>query len=729
MSSKTDKQARQAGERSEQKHEKKFRGDMPNSTVPKLNVCLHHGSSRCIVPKAVENQAASRSQEQTRNPGESDGHSPSRVPRSRQTSDAIRVMLIAGNAERIQLVASALAKAPAREFKLTSHGCMGDANRELKDRHYDIVLIDLHGSEERACLEPNVISYLRRRHSDIPVAALSDAPATDAILRGAQDCISTDQIESGSLERIIEHAVLRHDLTQQLRHANRLLDKKGGELRRANDMLRQKNGRLKRLYDMAQEFVDHVSHEFRTPLTVIKEYATILGDGLVGPVSAKQREFLKIIDSRTDDLAYLIDDLLDVSRLRAGIIGVYRRDCTAADIFERVRSVLEPKAAKRGISLGFRVEGTLPRVYCDPEKIGRVIVNLVVNAANACESGQAIDVWAKAGETAGEIVIGVTDNGPGIAPKDRQRIFERFCQANGDSNGRVDGFGLGLSIVRDLVALNFGELHLESSLGKGTTFSFSLPCSNMKGLVTRYIRTLERLEEAPIPVSVLNLEAVTTDDRGRMEDLDRFLQSQTRRHDFVLRVAANKWIVFVQCCDSDVGQVVRRWHEAWAEIRGEGTDSGFQEFEFEHRGTWTLPGDSKELVQELRPDYLTSAQHREGTCVLVVDDDRDYANGLNLQLGAAGYSAKTAKDAETALRMAVQLRPTAILLDNSLPGMNGIEALEELKRNPATRDIPVIMLSANTKLQQAALAHDAKFYLKKPCGFDKIASALRHVLA
>jgi signal transduction histidine kinase/CheY-like chemotaxis protein len=729
MSSESDEQARQAGENPEQKHEKRFRGDMPDTTVPKLNVCLHHGSPRCIVPEAIEKQAASKEEKRTGNPEEGNGHSQPHVPRTRQSNDAIRVLLIAENADRIQLVASALAKAPAREFKLTSRGCMGDANRELKDRHHDIVLIDFHGAEERACLQPNVISYLRRRHSEIPVAALSDAPALDAILRGAQDCISTGQIEPDSLERIIEHAVLRDDLTQQLRHANRLLDKKGGELRRANDLLRQKNGRLKRLYDMAQEFVDHVSHEFRTPLTVIKEYASILGEGLVGPVSSKQREFLEIIDSRTDDLAYLIDDLLDVSRLRAGMIGVYRRDCTAAEIFERVRSVLEPKVAKRGISLDFRVEGTLPRVYCDPEKIGRAIVNLVVNAANACESGQAIDVCARAGETAGEIVVGVTDNGPGIASKDRQRIFERFCQAKGDSNGQGDGFGLGLSIVRDLVSLNFGELHLDSVLGKGTTFSFSLPCSNMKGLVTRYIRALENLAETPIPVSVLNLEAVTSDDRGYLDGLDRFLQSQTRRHDFVLRVAGNKWLVFVQCCDSEVDQVVRRWREAWDEIRGEGTEAKAREFEFERRGTWTLPEESTDLVQELRPDYLTSAQHSNGTCVLVVDDDRDFAAGLNLQLGAAGYAAKTAKDAETALRMAVQLHPTAILLDNSLPGMNGIEALEELKRNPATQDIPVIMLSANTKLQQAALAHDAKFYLKKPCGFDKIATALRHILA
>jgi len=703
--------------------EKKFRGDLPGSTVPKLNVCRQQGTARCIVPEAI--RANQKAQLEADRGTKGNGR---KAAKEYQFPSPVKVMLIADKGVRSDTVSQALAQAPTRSFSLTLVPCMGDANRKLKRTEHDIVLIDLTDQQERECRQAYVISHFRRIHGHVPVVALSDTSTSDAILRGAQDCIAGDQLEAASLERAIEHAILRHDLTEQLRHANRLLDQKGGELRRANDLLRQKNGRLKRFYDMAQEFVDHVSHEFRTPLTVIKEYATILADGLVGPVTAKQREFLEIVDSRTDDLAYLVDDMLDVSRLRAGIIGVYRQDCSVADIFDRVRSVVEHRASRRGISISFDIQGTLPRIYCDPEKIGRVIVNLVVNAMKVCDEGQTIDVWAKAGDKSGEILIGVTDKGPGIAPKDRRRIFERFRQACQSGDGRLEGFGLGLSIARDLLALNFGELSLDSAMGEGTTFSFSLPCSNVKGLVDRYVQSLEKLEESPLPVSVLNVMTGSCDDKRRVHDLDRFLQSQTRRHDFVVRVTAERWLVFLQCGDADVSRAMRRWRDASAEFRGNRSDSLLPEFTFERRGTWTVPDESTGLLQALRPDYLTSARSTNDSCVLVVDDDRDFAKGLNLQLGAAGYAVKTAKDAESALRMASKLNPQAILLDHSLPGMNGIEALEELKRNPSTQDIPVIMLSANTTLQPAALAHNAKFYLKKPCGFDTIVSALRDVL-
>lgn len=722
----------QADEKSRQESEKKFRGDLPNTTPPKFNACRQHSNPLCIVPQAERNhEAFNREGETHMQCANCEDHSDAcpQDPNGKQGTELVKVLLIADAPDRIQLVTSGLTGATSREFQLSVDGCMGDANRRLIESRHDIVLLDLFNAQERKCRQPQVVSHFRRLHSDIPVVVLSDASASEAIVRGAQDCIPTDQLEPASLQRIIKNAVLRHDLSEQLRHANRLLDRRSGELRRANELLRQKNGRLKRLYDTAQEFVDHVSHEFRTPLTVIKEYAAILADGLVGSVSSKQREFLEIIDSRTDDLAYLIDDLLDVSRVRAGIIGVHRQDCTATDIFERVRSILSPRAAKRGITLAFHIQDTLPRVYCDPEKIGRVIVNLVVNAMKVCDDGKTVEVWAKAGDRAGEIVLGVTDEGPGIAPEDRERIFERFRQLRNNAADRLEGFGLGLSIVRDLVAIHFGELGVESTLGQGSTFQFSLPCSNMKGLVTRYLASLERLEESPVSVSVLSLQTTPAVEKGRTEELDRFLQSQMRRHDFVLRVAADKWIVFVQCGDSEVSQVTRRWREAWLKSNEDTRDTDLPDFELQRRGTWTVPDNSAELVQQLRPDYLTSARSTNKSCVLVVDDDRDFTNGLHLQLGAAGYAAKTAKDAETALRMATQLHPRAILLDNALPGMNGIEALEELKRNPITQDIPVIMLSANTKLQQAALASDAKFFLEKPCGFDKIVSALRNVLA
>ncbi len=311
MSSNTAGALSQTDEKSNE--QRSFRGDLPDSASPKFHSCRHLVSSRCFVPEATEFVALSPERPEIGVAAaavEARGESSALDPASKRLSGQTRVLLIAENAARIQLVESTLGRAPGREFVLTTHRCMGDSNRKLMAEHHDIVLIDLVDAEQRECLHTNVISHFRRLHSDIPVIALSDDSGLDAILRGAQDCIPTDQLEPASLQRIIENAVLRHDLTEQLRHANRLLDRRGGELRRANDLLRQKNGRLKRLYDTAREFVDHVSHEFRTPLTVVKEYAAILavrceGLGLRTRVAHDAMTALKLAHSVTPDLICL----------------------------------------------------------------------------------------------------------------------------------------------------------------------------------------------------------------------------------------------------------------------------------------------------------------------------------------------------------------------------------------------------------------------------------------
>ena len=636
--------------------------------------------------------------------------------------------MICGDEQRIQNIEEALRDAPAREIDLSVVRRIVDVHRALDEGGHDVVLIDLIGGNDETLLHSDTITRLRRLYHHIPIVAITAECSPDVILRGAQDYVTAEQIHPVTLQRVIENAVLRHALTDQLRHANRLLDRRGAELKQTNDTLHKKNDLLKAQWDDAQEFLDHISHEFRTPLTVIREYATILADGLVGPVSAKQQEFLEIIDSRTDDLGQLIDDLLEVSRLRAGVLEVHRRDCTVADILDRVRGTLEGKAAKHDVSLSFSVQDTLPRVHCDPEKIGRALVTIAAIAMKGCDEGESLEVWAQAGDASGQIVLGVTNPNRELPVAENGKTYEVLCRDDLKGIKSGDGLACDLGIVQDLVALNFGHLKVESSPGRGTVLSFSLPSSNAKGLVTRYFEMLESLDEQPLPVSVVSLQAAANLDKRRREDLDRFLQGKTGPRDFVLRVAADRWLAFVQCKESEIAHVTQCWSEDWAEFTGS-VRGGLADFQLQHRGTWILPDATSDLTQQLRPDYLTSARNASESCVLVVDDDRDFANGLHLQLGAAGYAAKTAKDAETALRMAAQLHPQAILLDHGLPGMNGMDALDELKRNPTTQSIPVIMLSANTKLQQTALARNASFYLKKPCGFENIVSALRNVLA
>src|SRR5690606_16188025 len=145
-------------------------------------------------------------------------------------------------------------------------------------------------------------------------------------------------------------------------------------------LLKRKNRRLKRLYETAHRFVDNVSHEFRTPLTVIKEYVGLVHDGVLGGLSEEQADMLEVVTDRADDLNNMVNDMLDISKLDAGMLGLWRKTCNVSDMIERVRPSLERKSHLKQVAIEFDIPETLPQVFCDDEKIGRVIVNLAINA-------------------------------------------------------------------------------------------------------------------------------------------------------------------------------------------------------------------------------------------------------------------------------------------------------------------------------------------------------------
>lgn len=514
-----------------------------------------------------------------------------------------------------------------------------------------------------------------------------------------------------------------------VRDAMDVLDQENASLREQNALLRRKTAQLERLDDAAQKFLDHVSHEFRTPLTVVKEYAAILAEGLAGPISARQREFLDIIDSRTEEMALLVDDLQDTVRLRAGTAPVHRKDCIVSDMVERIRAAIETKAAKRGIQIAIDIEDALPHVFCDPGRAGRALKRLVALILKTCNDGSRIVVWARKGDTANQVLVGVSDEELAATLDDRRQMLERLRPSEHCTTGATQAGGPEMEIVRELVAVSFGQFGIAGTPGRHGTFWFTLPDTNLTELARRYLAILAGLEETTTCVSLLHVQATSSPDQMFLEELDQFLNHHARGHSVVFRLADDRWLALLECGAEEADRTARRWPVDWSKITGPAPGSRLPALEVTSQGTWRIPDDTQRLVEQIQADVPCPAHGSGGESVLVVEDDRDFADGLHFHLRAAGYAAQTARDAETALKMASQCHPNAILLDNSLPGMNGIEALDELKRNPETRDIPVIMVSANTKLPQTALVRDADFYLQKPCGFDKIVSALRNVLA
>ena len=232
----------------------------------------------------------------------------------------------------------------------------------------------------------------------------------------AQDYLSKDEIVPALLSRSIRYAIQRQHLLDQIQSAN--------------TMLEQKNERLAKLYNLAQQFVENVSHDFRTPLTVIREFTSIVRDGLDGPVTPKQAEHLGKVLHRTDDLAIMVDDMLDISKLESGLLGVWRRPCRAAELIETVQGLIKARADSKAIVLKTTVDADLPQVFCDDEKARRVLINLAVNAIKFTPEGGAVEIWAHGSRENEEVTVGVSDTGPGLSLENRTAIFDRFRQVD-----------------------------------------------------------------------------------------------------------------------------------------------------------------------------------------------------------------------------------------------------------------------------------------------------------
>jgi signal transduction histidine kinase len=225
------------------------------------------------------------------------------------------------------------------------------------------------------------------------------------------------------------------------------------------------------------ELLSMVSHELRTPLTAIKGFATTLLRPDVQWRKEEQRDFLQNINHETDRLIHLVSNLLDMSRIEAGLLRLDRDSYQISEITESVSGRLAAITERHKLQVVFPAE--VPPVFVDKMRIGQVLTNLVENAAKYSKKGSQISIGAKPSDDM--VIVSVTDRGEGIPPELLDRVFDRFYQGKNSIASRGDGIGLGLSISRAIVESHSGKIWAESEVGKGSKFSFSLPISEKGG--------------------------------------------------------------------------------------------------------------------------------------------------------------------------------------------------------------------------------------------------------
>ncbi len=245
------------------------------------------------------------------------------------------------------------------------------------------------------------------------------------------------------------------------------------ELQDKNLRLEDSYARLKELDRLKSNFLATMSHELRTPLTSVIGYSEMMLEGLGGPLTAEQREYLGIIMEKGENLLQLITSILDISKIEAGRVRLVLSEVDASQVMRDAVATLLPVARKKGLRVVCE-QAALPRIMADRDKLRQCLVNLCSNAVKFTPAGGTVTV--RGDLAAGErLAIHVADSGIGIAEEHLAKVFDVFYQVDGSSTREYGGAGLGLSIVRSFVEAHGGEVTVRSAPGEGSTFTLLLP--------------------------------------------------------------------------------------------------------------------------------------------------------------------------------------------------------------------------------------------------------------
>jgi signal transduction histidine kinase len=373
----------------------------------------------------------------------------------------LQVLLVEDNSGDARLLREMFSNENTGSFELTHVLRLSEALSLLAKGGTDIILLDM------GLPDGHGLDTVRRAHAvapGVPLIVLTglddEALAAEAMKEGAQDYLIKGEIENRALPRALRHSIERHRMQSE------------------TDLIRTHQMQFK------DEFLSHVSHELRSPLTAIHQFVTILLDGVAGALVLEQRQYLEIILRNIKQLDSMINDLLDVTRVQSGRLIIEPQYASASDAIVYVLNTLQGAAKAKGISLDSDVEHGLPMVCADPTRIRQILVVLVDNAIKFTPTGGVVKVKARTCvDNPNFLVLEVSDSGCGISPELTERIFERLFQAPDPAWAGRKGLGLGLYICKELVMLQGGHIWAKSAPGQGAVFSFTLPIFSLSKLI------------------------------------------------------------------------------------------------------------------------------------------------------------------------------------------------------------------------------------------------------
>jgi signal transduction histidine kinase/DNA-binding response OmpR family regulator len=516
--------------------------------------------------------------------------------------------------------------------------------------------------------------------------------------------------------------VVAVDVTQRKRHEeekHRFTE----WLAASNQELQLRNREVERATKLKSKFLANMSHELRTPLNAIVGFSDLLAEGTPGQLNDKQKRFVNHIKQGSAHLLQLINDILDLSKIEAGQLELRSEKFFVKDALPEVLSTIHPLAMAKNIQIEQNVESK-SLVNADRVRFKQILYNLLSNAVKFTPKQgriaiECVDYWDF-------VRVSVADTGIGIRPEDQKVIFDEFRQVEGSGDGIQEGTGLGLAITKRLVEQQGGQISVDSEVGKGSRFTFTLLAAEPTSEVQR---VLEPAKTSDLAASgrLAPMVLIVDDEGSSRELLASYLESEYRLAMAESGVEALKKAQQLRpdAITLDVLMPGGSGFETLASLRKSPETANIPVIILsivDQRQVGFALGAADYLIKPVRKPALLETIRRhvpfpadDDSSILLVDDDPKALDLLQETLRAAGYETQAVRSGKRALEVLENKTVGAILLDLLMPGMDGFEVIRHLKQDATLKELPILVMTGkNLSAQELALlSHETHALLQK----------------